>query len=154
MPHYRIYSLRIENFPLNMFLHGNGFQATLSNFFFEFSIFIYWQTVRIKYAKILGSPLSRYNIAHVACRTYEIFNMWKFFLSDRSIVRQMLDKWDVEQMKQCATDMEPVLILGYEETFAFSFVYEYSSIAVRVIKHMSFFPTNVFIVNGTINIKT
>ena len=31
----------------------------------------------------------------------------------------MLEKWDVEQMGKRATDMDPILIPAYEETFPF-----------------------------------
>ena len=65
---------------------------------------------------MFGNTLSRCNFAHMECRTY---NMWTFFLSDSSIIRQMLEKWDVEQMGKRATDMDPILIPAYEETFSF-----------------------------------
>ena len=115
-----------------------GFQATLSNcFIFIFHSYIQAKNQnRIKYAKMFESSLSRHNVTHVGCRTYGISNMWKVFLSDCSIVRQMLEKWNVELMERRTTDMDPILIPAHEEKCSNQFVYEYPSIAVGIIKHI------------------
>ena len=71
---------------------------------------------------MFGSPLSRYNVAHVGCRKKEPFESDNWDVEDHccgmgyltcehySIVRQMSNKGDAEQMGSWATEMEPILI--------------------------------------------
>ena len=106
--------------------------VTLSKIFFLIFPF-YIQTKNqnsIKHAKILGSPVRRYNVLHVGCQKKYLLSrgigMLSFivvgdmgyatcelFLSGSSIFRQMLDKWNVEQMGSRTSDMDPILIPAY-----------------------------------------
>ena len=62
--------------------------------------------------RIFGT-LSIIVAGHLGCLTYE------HFLSDSSVIREMLGKWDDEKFGSGKTDMDPILISANEETISF-----------------------------------
>ena len=47
----------------------------------------------------------------------------ELFLSGSSIFRQMLDKWNVEQMGSRTSDMDPILIPAYKKRNLFILIW-------------------------------
>ena len=158
MPHYSIYSMRIENFLLNVFYmkwvaRWHLYKARNQN--------------RIKHAKTFGSPVNGYIIRHVecrnkepfesnnldaehyCCRAYGISNMWTFFFWQFNN-HTNLDKWDVEQMRSQTAKMDPIhLSMSFHfnsrwRAFDFNLFTSISLLLWRLLNIYVFVSTYVF----------
>ena len=68
---------------------------------------------------MFGSPLSRYNVALLGCRAYGTSNMLKTFFVGQCNSQTNVGKVGCRANGKTTTDMYPILISAYEETFSF-----------------------------------